>query len=117
MWKIASVVATVLVAGTIEGAISVWLPIVSNPAPPTATPQPSPTPTATQPAATATPTPSPTPTQPAGPCSCAGDLYNCSHFSRQSQAQACFNYCKAIVGYDIHRLDGDGNGRACESLP
>ena len=50
-------------------------------------------------------------------CSCSGDSYNCGDFDRHSQAQACFNYCVSQGKGDIHRLDGDGNGLACESLP
>lgn len=51
-------------------------------------------------------------------CDCSGDHLNCSNFSRQSEAQACHNYCIATVGRDINRLDGrDQDGIACESLP
>jgi endonuclease YncB( thermonuclease family) len=51
-------------------------------------------------------------------CQCTGNLYNCKDFSRQSQAQACYNYCKSLGLGDMHRLDGtDNDGRVCESLP
>jgi micrococcal nuclease len=50
-------------------------------------------------------------------CDCSGNLYNCSDFSTHSAAQACLAYCWDQVGYDIHRLDGDNDGLACESLP
>lgn len=51
-------------------------------------------------------------------CSCAGDLYNCTeHFSTQSQAQACFNYCVSQGKGDMHKLDENNNGIVCESLP
>jgi hypothetical protein len=43
------------------------------------------------------------------------DTLNCRDFDTQSEAQACFDYCMATVGRDIHRLDGDGNGIVCES--
>jgi uncharacterized protein YgiM (DUF1202 family) len=64
-------------------------------------------------------------TQPTAPpaasgevCSCAGNLYNCSDFSTESEAQACFDYCMAQTGQDIHSLDSGGIvNRACESLP
>ncbi len=49
-------------------------------------------------------------------CSCSGDTMNCSNFSSQSSAQACFNYCMGQVGRDIHRLDNDEDQIACESL-
>jgi len=50
-------------------------------------------------------------------CACNKNIYNCSDFSYQSQAQACFSYCMGQVGKDIHRLDGDHDGWACEALP
>lgn len=50
-------------------------------------------------------------------CSCSGDSLNCSDFSSHSSAQACFSYCMSVGAGDIHRLDRDGNGSACESLP
>lgn len=50
-------------------------------------------------------------------CSCAGNIYNCPNFSTRAQAQACFNYCVSLGVGDIHRLDGDNNGLACENLP
>lgn len=70
----------------------------------------------------ATPAPVIIPTSPpapvAGPCSCGGDLYNCSDFGTHNQAQACFDYCVSQSVGDIHRLDGaDGDSLACESLP
>lgn len=70
------------------------------------------TPTAT-PTKTATPQPPP----PANCSTCAYDAYNCSDFKKQKDAQACFDYCMEMVGYDVHRLDADGDGEACESLP
>ena len=46
---------------------------------------------------------------------CESDTYNCNDFSTQAEAQEVFEYCGGI-GNDIHRLDADGNGLACESL-
>ncbi len=104
-----------------------YLPLVLKPLP-----TPTPTATNTPVPATATPTgtpfiptrtPSPTPVQtatqsPPGNCTiCTHDAYNCSDFNTQAQAQACFNYCWGQVGYDVHNLDADGDGVACESLP
>jgi hypothetical protein len=73
-------------------------------------------------APTATPRPTapiivPTSPPPAAVCSCSGDSYNCSSFSTHRQAQACFSYCISQGRGDIHRLDGDNDGVACESLP
>ncbi|NLG65737.1 MAG: MBL fold metallo-hydrolase [Actinobacteria bacterium] len=91
----------------------------------TATATSAPTPTATAsatqgPTATATVTevPTATTTPMATPiCGCSGDLYNCSDFGTRAGAQACYDYCLMQTGQDIHRLDSDGDGEACESLP
>lgn len=82
---------------------------------PTAEPTIAATPTSMLPTATSTPTA--TATTQSGPCSCERDLYNCSDFDTQSEAQACFDFCMAQVGSDVHGLDNDGNGIACEALP
>lgn len=50
-------------------------------------------------------------------CNCSGNLYNCSDFSTHADAQACFAYCQSAGAGDIHRLDSDSDGIACESLP
>ncbi len=47
---------------------------------------------------------------------CSYNAYNCSNFSTHTEAQSIFEYCGGINN-DIHRLDGDNNGIACESLP
>lgn len=110
-----------------------WLPgaVVSN-VPfavplvfPTITPVPSATPTVTTtplPTATVIGSPTPTPTatsldQPV--CSCTGDQYDClgSVFASRAQAQQCFEYCFRQTGKDVHHLDPNGNGVACENLP
>jgi len=62
------------------------------------------------------------PVQPArvvsgSPCDCSRNLYNCSDFKTQAQAQACYEHCMKVRGKDIHKLDRDGDGRVCESLP
>lgn len=48
--------------------------------------------------------------------SCSADSYNCSDFSTQISAQSVFDACGG-VSRDIHRLDADKDGVACESLP
>ncbi|MDY6877335.1 MAG: excalibur calcium-binding domain-containing protein [Chloroflexota bacterium] len=97
--------------------------------PPTATHIPPTSPPATiAPAVASTipPTPPPTipptiaPTEPPPPaavCDCSGDLYNCTNFTTHAQAQACYNYCISLGRGDIHKLDRDNDGIACESLP
>lgn len=50
-------------------------------------------------------------------CDCRKNLYNCDDFKWQYEAQACYQYCQAQGRGDIHQLDGDHDGRACEALP
>jgi hypothetical protein len=47
-------------------------------------------------------------------CSCNSGLYACSDFSSWALAQACYTQCQVSAGYDIHNLDTDRNGVACE---
>lgn len=47
---------------------------------------------------------------------CSSNVYNCSDFSIHSEAQAVFDACGG-VGNDVHGLDRDKDGIACESLP
>lgn len=75
---------------------------------------------------TAVPVP-PTPTmvpaaQPTQPpsitvCDCSGNIYNCPDFDTHAEAQECYEYCVSTGHGDVHHLDGDNNGKACESLP
>lgn len=58
----------------------------------------------------------PTP-KPSVTCTCTDIMYYCSDFSTQREAQKCYNYCMDKVGYDVHRLDGDNDGTACEWNP
>ena len=43
---------------------------------------------------------------------CYSNLYNCDDFSTQREAQDTFEFC----GEDVHDLDRDKDGIACESL-
>lgn len=47
---------------------------------------------------------------------CDYNAYNCADFSTHAQAQAAFEACGGVSN-DIHNLDGDDDGQACESLP
>lgn len=48
---------------------------------------------------------------------CSGNKYNCNRdFKTHKEAQAVFDYCGG-VGNDVHGLDRDKDGLACESLP
>lgn len=92
---------------------------IVTPRPPTNTPTRPPTNTPRPVPPTNTPRPA-QPTQPPPPaavCECSYDAYNCGDFSTHRQAQACFDYCVQQGRGDIHRLDSDGDGSACESLP
>ncbi len=106
---------------------TLWLPgLAVSPADgevPTAMPTTTPTPTATEtqqpgPTVTHTPTVTPTATQSSsGPCPCDADVRNCSDFATQPEAQACFDWCVSQGAGDIHGLDSNNDGEACESLP
>ena len=50
-------------------------------------------------------------------CSCAGNIHDCANFSTHRDAQACFEYCMSVGRGDIHHLDADNDGVACERLP
>jgi len=44
--------------------------------------------------------------------------YNCSDFQTQAEAMQVYNRCKdAGRNMDVYRLDGDKDGKVCESLP
>jgi len=47
---------------------------------------------------------------------CSYNAYNCSDFSTHAEAQSTYEYCGGVSN-DIHRLDADKDGLACESLP
>ena len=46
---------------------------------------------------------------------CNEDVYNCGNFTTQAEAQVVYDACFP-VSEDIHQLDGDANGKACEML-
>src|SRR3989344_597130 len=51
-----------------------------------------------------------------GSYDCAKNVYNCSSFKTQAEAQHVFELCGNNKN-DVHKLDSDGDGRVCESLP
>lgn len=86
---------------------------IPAPAPPAAPePTPAPTPAPTTAPTTTTPTTKPAPQQPPNP----GDTKNCSDFATYQEAKAWFDTYFPWYG-DVAKLDGDGNGIPCESLP
>lgn len=77
----------------------------------------------TQPAATPSPTPKssepseyPVPTVGTGEYDCSYNAYSCISFRTQAEAQSAFETCGGSAN-DVHKLDGDKDGRVCESLP
>jgi len=47
---------------------------------------------------------------------CSANVYNCADFSTHSEAQGVYERCLEKVGRDIHDLDRDDDGVACEAL-
>lgn len=47
-------------------------------------------------------------------CDCSEPRYRCTDFATWSAAQACYTLCLVSTGRDLHGLDPDGNGIACE---
>jgi len=90
------------------------MPILS---PGDSTPTPTPTPVVWHPTPRPWPTVLPRPTVRPRPTvsQCPGDIYNCSDFSSQAEAQRWFDRYYDNCG-DVARLDGDNDGIACESL-
>lgn len=84
---------------------------------PTATDEPTSVPVA-QPAVRSNPVPTVrgAPSAAASSCDCAsGDTLNCGDFPKDGwDAQACYMRCMELAGRDVHRLDGDKDGSACE---
>jgi len=87
--------------------------ILPTPAqPPVSQPAPQPAP---QPLPQPIPQPPP-PQQQQSNITCSSNAYNCSDFSTQAEAQNVYEYCGGVDN-DIHRLDRDEDGIACETLP
>jgi hypothetical protein len=50
-------------------------------------------------------------------CSCSSlEPLECRDFSSQEEAQTCFEQCLIFAGYDVHNLDVDDDGVACEQV-
>lgn len=99
-------------------AISTNIATITSTATKTATPTSTKTVTKTKtltPTLTKTATPTSTKSSTSVVCSCSSDQYNCGDFSTWSAAQACYDYCMSTVGRDVHGLDRDKDGCACES--
>jgi len=113
---------------TVNFLDAVWVCVTGPPTPtrtpppaePTSTLVPPPTTNTPVPPATNTPipaptnTPVPTPTPHCSDIPCAATDCNCSDFATQAEAQWFYENCDPE---NRHRLDGDNDGVACESLP
>ena len=53
---------------------------------------------------------------PIPPCDCYGPDLDCDDFPTWEQAQRCYEHCLRERGFDVFRLDADGDGIACEKL-
>ena len=47
---------------------------------------------------------------------CSYNAYNCDDFATQEKAQSTFEFCGGVSN-DVHHLDRDMDGLACEILP
>jgi len=47
-------------------------------------------------------------------CACRSDRYNCVDFKTRREAREKYECCMEKVGYDVHNLDRDSDGLACE---
>jgi len=61
-------------------------------------------------------TPPTTTTSPKTDIICSYNAYNCDDFKTHAEAQEAYEYCGG-VNNDIHALDRDKDGSACETLP
>ncbi|MEK7509707.1 MAG: thermonuclease family protein [Patescibacteria group bacterium] len=63
------------------------------------------------------PPPQPPPTQSTNSnYTCSSNTYNCSDFKTHAEAQSVFDMCGG-TGNDVHKLDSNKDGEACEALP
>lgn len=53
---------------------------------------------------------------PSGNYECSRNIYNCTSFKTQTEAQTAFDSCGGSQN-DVHKLDSDKDGSVCESLP
>ena len=50
-----------------------------------------------------------------GEYECNSNVYNCGSFDSREDAQDVFDVCGGVDN-DVHGLDGDGDGLACEGM-
>ncbi|MEK7098484.1 MAG: hypothetical protein AAB908_01125, partial [Patescibacteria group bacterium] len=61
------------------------------------------------------PEPEPEP-QDSGSIVCSRNAYNCTDFNTKKEAQEVYDQCGGVAN-DIHKLDKNKDGSACDSLP
>jgi hypothetical protein len=117
---IAALLLLVLACGQIERATpAIHRLATPTKSAPTETALPAPVAVPSDTPAPATQTPAPavaTPGEASAPpvntpaCECSADTYNCG----DALAQVCFKFCQSAGAGDVHNLDGDGDGIACQ---
>lgn len=55
-------------------------------------------------------------TEDSGDIICSRNTYNCTHFKTKEEAQKVYDHCGGVSN-DIHQLDRNKDGAACDSLP
>lgn len=50
-------------------------------------------------------------------CTCTHNAHDCADFATGNDAQACYQHCLDTTGQDVHWLDDDRDGSACEWSP
>lgn len=109
----------VVIVGASANRYGQTIPQPSTYLPYAAVPSPTATPTATA-AATVAPVPTPMstliPTATPARFVCSHDFYNCGDFFVWQDAQDVFTHCLDVVGFDVHRLDQNNDGIACNAL-
>jgi hypothetical protein len=50
-------------------------------------------------------------------CTCTSNAYDCVDFATGNDAQACYQHCLVVTGLDVHWLDDDADGSACDWSP
>lgn len=95
-----------------DNQLGLWAPGVCQSTAPAPTQIPAQTPIQNQ-----TVTPTQTPISGGGQTyTCSSNTYNCGDFKTKAEAQYVFELCGG-ANNDIHRLDQDSDGEACETLP
>lgn len=96
-----------------DDKLGLWAPGVCQSTAPAPTQNPAQTPIQSQ---TVTPTQTPISGGGGQTYTCSSNTYNCGDFKTKAEAQYVFELCGG-ANNDIHRLDQDSDGEACETPP